>query len=68
MQNLPSHRAVRHSTTTTKRPVRVVTNVRPNVTINNTQQQNESFLALLVGIALGIAGTLAAMERAKRRP
>lgn len=48
-------------------PNRVVVNVTPHVTTNNANtQQNESLLAFLVGIAIGIAGALAAMERAKR--
>lgn len=45
----------------------MVVNVTPHVTTNNANtQQNESLLAFLVGIAIGIAGALAAMERAKR--
>lgn len=66
MQNFPSNRVVRPSVTTNHRPRRVVTTVKPNVTINNTQQSESNLLALLVGIALGVAGALAAMERAKR--
>jgi hypothetical protein len=45
----------------------VVVNVTPQITTSNANtQQSESLLALIVGIAIGIAGALAAIERNKR--
>ncbi len=67
MSGTPPHQTPSTSTTTSPPRGRVVVNVTPQITTTNANtQQSESILALLVGIALGIAGALAAMERAKR--
>lgn len=47
---------------------RVVVNVTPHITTSNANtQQTESILALIVGIAIGLASALAAMEKSRRR-
>lgn len=45
-------------------PTRFSITVSPQIT--NSNQQSESILALVVGILVGVAGALAAMEQAKR--
>lgn len=70
MPNHQSPRVVRSLPPPTRpqSPHRVVVNVTPQITTSNANsQQNEGLLALILGIAIGIAGALAAMERTRHR-
>lgn len=64
MQHPPTTQVVQPPPPRPGSPSPVIVSVRPKIITHNANiQKSESLLALLVGIAIGVAGALAAMKR-----